>query len=342
MKPPFHIVDVGMACPVGLTAQTACAAMRAGIDRRQELPYLDRHGQPITGSALQRLFDDPIPRRRWLWLLTYALYDLMTRNDPRRLRESGLILVLPPSDEGCARTPEWVARSISELLRLEFDPRRVEVVTTTATCAAYHALSRAAQALAQARYEQCVVAAADSLIDGRILRDLATAGRLLTPVNSDGFTPGEAAACLVMQPGRHGAIATIRGLGAGKEPGTLYSDVPLRGDGMIAAVRMALSQAGLALHDMDFRVSDAAGEGYHFREQSLILTRLLRQTKATFPLWLPASSLGHVGTAAGLCGLVQAIVAHRRGYAPGPLALGTVGSDDGERAAVVLDVKSPA
>ncbi|MCA9681977.1 MAG: hypothetical protein KC457_07255, partial [Myxococcales bacterium] len=286
-------------------------------------------------------FDDPVPRRRWLRLLVHALHDLLKRVDPRLVHECGFILVLPPGEQERPRSPEEVARAISEL-RLDLDPRKIEVVTTTSTSVAHHALIRAGHHLAQSRYACCVVAAADSLIDGRILLDLADSGRLLTPLNSDGMTPGEAAACLLLQPSPHGAIAIIRGLGIAQEPGTLWNDVPLRGDGMVTAVRHALTQAGLHMHDLDFRISDATGEGYHFREQLLLLTRMLRQRKVSFPLWLTAASLGHVGVAAGPCGLVQAIVAHQRGYAPGPFVLETVSADDGERAAAVLELRSCA
>ena len=106
---------------------------------------------------------------------------------------------------------------------------------------------------------------------------------------------------------------------------------------MVAAARAALGEAGLSLHDMDFRLSDATGEGYFFREQLLLLTRLLRQRKPDFPIWLCAATLGYVGLAAGLCSLVQAIIACRRGYAPGPRSIATVGSLQGERAALILE-----
>lgn len=339
MTAPIGVSAVGMACPIGLTAQAACAAMRAGIDRRQELPYRDKHGRPFIGSALARLFDDPRPRRRWLRLLGYSLRDLATTPGLGPLQDLHMILAIPLDDEGRPWRSAELANSLSELLETRLDPQRLQVVGTD-SCAGYQALMLAREGLQTGRYPSCLVAGADSLIDGRVLLDLAAEGRLLTEENSDGLSPGEAAACLLLQTAQQGAIARVRGLGVGHEPGLLFNEIPLRGDGMVAAAQAALQEAGLAMHDLDFRLSDATGEGYHFREQQLLVTRLLRQRKPEFPLWLCAANLGHVGAAAGLCGLVQAIVACRRGYAPGPRALATVGSTQGERGALVLEVQT--
>ena len=167
---------------------------------------------------------------------------------------------------------------------------------------------------------------------------------LLVHGESDGVIPGEAAACLLLarpeaRRGGKGSqvLATIRGIGFGEERSLRSNDIPLRADGLTAAAKAALGEAGLAMHDMDFRLSDAAGDSYAFKEQSLVVTRLLRKNKESFPLWLSADSLGDVGAAAGLCGLATAIAAFRRGYAPGPRAIAFASSESGARAALVLE-----
>jgi hypothetical protein len=45
----LHVLAAGMACPVGLYWKAAGAAMRAGIDRKRELPFLDGGGNPVVG-----------------------------------------------------------------------------------------------------------------------------------------------------------------------------------------------------------------------------------------------------------------------------------------------------
>ncbi|HET8938646.1 MAG TPA: hypothetical protein VFN67_34610 [Polyangiales bacterium] len=63
---------------------------------------------------------------------------------------------------------------------------------------------------------------------------------------------------------------------------------------------------------MDIRLSDAAGESYHFKEQALLVSRLLRRPKESLPVQHVAISLGDTGAAAGLCGLVAAMIGRGR------------------------------
>ena len=202
---------------------------------------------------------------------------------------------------------------------------------------AFKAIRRAQELLTGGQGQDCVVAAADSLIDAQALLDLSRRRGLLTEDNSDGVIPGEAAGCLLLSahPGR--TLASMRGAGFAHEPATLDNDVPLRGEGITTAARRALAEAGLALHDIDFRVSDAAGESFSFKEQALLLARLLRQRRADFPLTLCAEVLGQTGAAAGLCGLISAIAAFGRQYAPGPRAIAFASAPGGERAALIVE-----
>ena len=149
--------------------------------------------------------------------------------------------------------------------------------------------------------------------------------------------PGEAAVAVLLALHAQGAQGIIRGIGFGMEPGLLSNDVPLRGQGIVTAAREALGEAALDMHDMDVRASDAAGESYAFKEQSLVVTRLLRRNKDRFPLWLPALTLGDTGAAAGLCGLSLILHAYKRGYFPGRLAIAYSAADEGQRAAIVVD-----
>jgi 3-oxoacyl-[acyl-carrier-protein] synthase I len=177
------------------------------------------------------------------------------------------------------------------------------------------------------------------LINAATLQALQRAGRLLTEDNSDGVIPGEAAACLLLHAYEKRAWAHVSGLGLAHEPGLPTNDVPLRGDGVVAAAHAALGEVGLGLHDIDVRVSDAAGESYHFKEQVLLMSRLLRQRKEGFPLLLCATQLGDTGAAAGLVGIISAIEDVQRGFAPGRRAIAFAGASDGRRGAAVLEIE---
>src|SRR5690606_28481597 len=135
-----------------------------------------------------------------------------------------------------------------------------------------------------------IVAAAESQVTARALLALSQRQRLQVEGNSDGVIAGEAAAAVLLTADGRQALARIRGLGFAREPSSLDNDVPLRAEGLLHAARAALLEAGLEPHELDFRVSDAAGESFYFKEQALLASRLLRERKAEFPLWLPAET----------------------------------------------------
>ena len=148
----------------------------------------------------------------------------------------------------------------------------------------------------------------------------------------DGVT-GEAGAALIVstRPLRLAPRqARIAGLGFATER------EPSRGLGIAEAARLALREADLDLAEIDFRISDAAGEPYAFKELALMLARLLRRKRERFPLWLPSESIGYTGAASALVGLAVAFQAFRRGYAPGPRALVSAAGSTGDRAVAVL------
>jgi 3-oxoacyl-[acyl-carrier-protein] synthase-1 len=329
-----------MACPVGLRWEAACAAIRAGINRKQELPYRDNEGEPIVGSFLKGLDEGDPSESRWLALLLYALKDATSQIERGVLAELPIILALPADATGQPPDIASTVQVLASRLDIVVEPGNVSVVAE-GTVGGYRAIELGRQLLERGRHSACLVAAADSWVNARTLLRLCEAGRLLTSGNADGVIPGEAAACLILSRDGKDALATVRGIGFGREPALISNDIPLRGEGITGAARAALSEAGLALHDMDFRLSDAAGDSYAFKEQALVVTRLLRRSKATFPLWQCADTLGETGAAAGLCGLASAIAAFQRGYAPGPRAIGFVGNEMGQRAAVVLEARLP-
>jgi 3-oxoacyl-[acyl-carrier-protein] synthase I len=332
-----YVHAMGMSCPVGLTWRRACAAIRAGIERKWELPYLDDDGNPLTGSKLEQLDEEcSTLRARWVRLLAWSLKDALRPLSRRDVALVPVALSLPRD----ARGVEPTAGPLLEELRaiwgedLGLDPRLVHIVCDGAF-GGLRALAWARERVAERG--ACVVGAADSLIGAQVLLELLERDRLLTERNPDGVIPGEGSACVLLHASRLDALASIRGVGFGREPAGRNDDVPLRAEGLVAAVRGALSQAGCALHEVDLRVADAAGDGYAFKEQALLVTRLLRQRKEQFPLLLPAEALGDTGAAAGVLGLVVAVEALVYGKASGPRALVLAGNDRGDRAAVIVE-----
>jgi 3-oxoacyl-[acyl-carrier-protein] synthase-1 len=164
--------------------------------------------------------------------------------------------------------------------------------------------------------------------------------RLLTTINSNGVIPGEAAGAILVTRPSDDARLTCRGIGFGREHAPIDAEQPFKGDGLVDALRAALADAGCSMHDLDFRITDIAGEQYYFKEAALALTRVLRARKDAFDLWHAAECIGEVGAAAGLVAIVVAEAACRKAYAPGPGLMFHAGNDAGERTAAVFSYAS--
>jgi 3-oxoacyl-[acyl-carrier-protein] synthase-1 len=334
---------VGMACPVGLTARTACAAFRAGLNRFSETEYLDNGGEPVVGSFLERLDGSMSRMQRCFELLWYALRDVCQSGEigTGALAELPMLVIMPTVNVEGTNLRDTVTAWLSAKLGVRLNPGLVEV-GQGGSVASVRAIEVARQWLSERPGKQILVVAVDSYIEARALVQLARARRLLSSQCRDGVIPGEAAACVLLGPAVPESAGSIAGIGFGTEPSRLDNDVPLRGDGIAQAARRALAEAGLEMHDLDFRLSDAAGEAIDFKEQVLVVSKLLRRNKDRFSLVLPATSLGFTGAAAPLCALALAASTWQQGAAPGPRAITFATEADGNRAALVIEAPRSA
>jgi 3-oxoacyl-[acyl-carrier-protein] synthase I len=337
----LHVRATGLVSPVGLSAAAACAAMRADISLWQALPYRSNRRKPVDGSWVEALPLELGRRARLVDLLAMAVVDALRGVQGSRLEEVPLLVAVAEPERpasGADMAGELVSR-VEQRLEQRFLSRLSRVVEG-GNAAGFKALGLARALLAERRVRSCLVCGVDSFIHARALLWLEQTGRLKAETNQDGVLPGEAAACVWVEE-RSGAerptLATVTGLGFAQEPAPLLSDKPLRAEGLVKATRQALKEAGAGMEQVDWRLSDVAGESYAFKEQSLAVSRLLRVKKEELPLWLPAESLGEVGAASGLCQLVWAAQAFERGYAVGGRALCCTSSVGGERATAVVE-----
>jgi 3-oxoacyl-[acyl-carrier-protein] synthase-1 len=335
----MYIGRTGMVCPVGLGAATACAAMRASVAGFGELPYLDNLGQPVIGAAVPGLSFDLRRSRRLALLLARALTDLLDGQPELKTEHIPLIVGMaePERPGGSGGSTDTIVVAVEEELKLHFHRKLTRVVATGHT-AGFEALWRARTLLQESPVPACIVACVDSCINSATLHWLEQHTRLKTPQNSNGVIPGEAAAALLVQihpPDRFAAMR-VAGIGFSTERVAIFSDEPFLGLGLAEATRQALSEAGQELHDMCFRLSDVTGESYGFKEQSLMLSRVMRGRRSEFPIWHCADLIGDTGAAASICHLVRAFEAFVKGYAPGEPAIAFASGVSGRRAAAVL------
>ncbi|NKI94698.1 hypothetical protein [Rhizobacter sp. SG703] len=333
----------GLVSALGFNAPSTLAALRAGISAVRRTDWLDREtGQPLRGALV------PLPQ--W-WEGTGKLADLAAP------AIAECLAALPPDE--AARTPILLGvaaagrpgrfADLDTLLMPQIQARLGWVAHPLSRLFAadqtgcVDALALAAELIDTGRAAHVVVAGVDSFLQRDTLEAMQRQRRVMTPGNSNGFFPGEAgAAALVGRAGAPGAGPALRILGAGRalEHARIDSTEALRAQGLTQAVKTALAGAGVALKDIAYRLTDLSGEHYKFKEAAFVAGRLNGGERAKpLGLWHPIEYLGEIGAAIVPCLLAQAAHAALHGYAPGPLALCHVGSDAGERAALVLQME---
>lgn len=335
----MYIAATSIICPVGLSPQAACAAMRAGIPAFKELPYCDNQGEPIFGAFVPGFNEFPRQGPQLVDMLTQALSDLVKSNSTIDFRRMPLLVGLAEPDRpgADASLAGSIIAKLQDALGVQFHPQHSRTYASGHT-ACFEALANARELLQDSYVPACVVCSVDSFLNARTLLWLDRDFRLKTPANRDGVIPGEAAAAVLLQltaPAK--TAAEVAGLGFGDEQAHILSEEPLLGLGLTDALRTALAEASVGMHQIDCRISDVTGELYGFKELPLVegrLTRVVRKQEQ--PLWHWAEMIGDTGAAAGVLQLIAAADAFQHGYAPGALTACMTSAVQGKRAATVL------
>jgi 3-oxoacyl-[acyl-carrier-protein] synthase-1 len=334
----LSILASGMVTAVGFNSPASCAAIRAGISgTRESHLWHAQSGQYLTAAKVQ------LPQ--W-WHGLGKLADLVAPAIHECLAAAGNVpaaqipLLLGVAGEErpfrLEGLEEQLLREIESRLEVRF--HGASQCMPRGQVSGVAGLQAAERLLSMQRVPCCIIAGVDSLLEPRVADAYVRRRRLLTPDNSNGFIPGEAGcAVLVGHAAPRAEQLRVLGMSLTRERASIESEEPLRAEGLTQAVREALAQAGLTLFDVDYRITDLNGEHYKFKEAALAIMRFQRKEKEQlFELWHPIEYLGEVGAAIGPCVLGLALHAGQKGYAPGQTALCHFGSDDGERAVVVV------
>jgi 3-oxoacyl-[acyl-carrier-protein] synthase I len=332
------IQRTALATAVGLSAPASCAALRAKVTNPTQTRFIAQSGEWIM--AHQVPLDRPVTGRARLSHLALMVIEEALAEVPRAEWQTLPLLLCVAETARPGRLDgldDQLIFDIQHLLGSSFAPGTVVVphgrVGVTVAM-------RQARALLASGASRVLVVAADSLVHGPTLSHYERLGRLLTPTNSDGFMPGEGAGAALVGPASGESELLCAGLGLGFEPAHIDSGEPLRADGLSSAINSALADAGLQMHDMDYRVTDLSGEQYYFKEAALALTRTLKRRKEEFETWHPAECFGEAGALAGVALLATTDMACRKGYALGNNILAHMSNDAGQRAAMALRFRS--
>lgn len=344
------IAAAGLVSAAGLSLAENAATTRARLARAREIDWLDRRGEHFIVAGVpdeglpplaEALLSQPLQAReaRILRLAHAALADLFAGLPPG-LPAVPLLLALGEHHTTQPVDPASFLRHLVLQAGPCFDLAG-SIAAPRGRAAGLMALGQATRQIEAGQAECLLVGGADSLIDLYILGTLDREQRIRGETISDGFTPGEGAAFLLVASEAfchgHGLqpLAVVSGCGTGVEPGHLYSERPYLGDGLAAAVTAALEQAA-GTEPVRATYSSFNGERYWAREFGVARIRNAASFAPEMRMEHPAECFGDLGAAHGAALLALAAHALEKACQPGPVLV-YASSDRGDRAALVLD-----
>jgi 3-oxoacyl-[acyl-carrier-protein] synthase-1 len=336
---PLAIKAAGMVTADGFNFPASAAAMRAGIRNVTRTNLWDaRSGEYVAAGKV------PLPQW-WVGLgklaelAAPAIQECLQAAQPVPPAQIPVLLGVSGPDRPF-RFPDLDQNILGEIEhRLGIQLHSASRVIPRDHVSVVVALREAGELLKAKVAPCCVVAAVDSLIQQELLEHYLTRRRILTPTNSNGFSPGEAGSALLVAPATEAPTGELQvlGMGLAREQATIESEEPLKGHGLTLAIRVAFAESKLTIQEMQYRITDLNGEHYKFKEMTLAMMRYERKPKAKlFDLWHPIEFIGDVGAAIGPVVFGVGLHASTKGYGVGPTILCTFGNDDGERATAVV------
>jgi 3-oxoacyl-[acyl-carrier-protein] synthase-1 len=295
----LSLQSVGIVTPVGLSARPACAAVRAGITRVREIDRLyDRYGEPLLGADVPGISAVDAEDRR-LELMLRSIHEAFQNLAGTRPATIYLAVCLDDRPRGTDRTD---SRRCVEAIRTsihEYSGARrstVEVVTE-GNASGLIALSRYEERLAHDPSQTAVIVGADSLLHRASIEYFERDERLRDARQVRGLCPGEAGACLIVDPPSRGsgraALARIEGIAVTKESVGPGVDGGFTAHGLTGALRTTLAAtAALPRHVL----CDQNGEIYRSHEWALASIRAFEGGEVPTVVH-PAESIGDVGAA---------------------------------------------
>lgn len=348
MKPQVSIVGVGTVTSVGLSAVQTAASVRAGVSRLSETGWEGKDGNPYRGGFLKedflpdlhrKTFDvtaDSVPARL-LQLAGPALKETVEML-PSRGESVGLILGLRGLEPLQGLAPEIFFENLKRQSQVRFDPRASTIVVG-GRAAGLLAIQEAARRIAGGFDRPLIAGGIDSYYEFPRLVDLDFDGRILNEANLDGFIPGEGAGFVALAPASRRSearpLGRILAAAKGFEPGHLYSEAPMRAEGMTQTLADLFEQVSPEWLPCRTAYVNLTGEQAGAKEWSIAWMRNRPSLSEGLNVLHPAEAFGEAGAAMGPIMVALGLRGWMRAYHAGPLLV-ACSADQGECAAVYL------
>jgi len=328
----------GMVTAVGFNAPASLAAIRAGISGVNETNLWDAESGEYLSAGRVLLPHWWIGLGKLAELVAPAINECIMEAQPVPVEEIPILLGVAAPD--CPHRWENLDEQIHDEVqhRLGFKLHPESRVIPRGRVSGVMGLQLAEKLIEQFKLQYCIVAGVDSFVRQDVVEYYLEKRRILTPLNSNGFSAGEAGSAVLVGPAGNNSKSELMILGTGmaRETTPIESEEPVRGDGLIRAIRNAFQESKLTIDHVQYRITDLNGEHYKFKEASFVTSRLLKKPKEKiFDLWHPIEFIGEVGAAIVPCVLSVAFHAGFKGYSNGKTCLCHFSNDNGERAAVI-------
>ncbi len=343
------ICGLGAATPVGRTALSSAAAVRAGIAGFSEHQFMvDSMGEPMCLAVCPWLEAPEIGERIAECLRVAIEEAIAPLQGGARRRGSGttLFVNLPAPRPGL---PKGLERYIRNRVEASFRDIFVRVeILQQGHAGGLVALAQALDILARDASAGCVVAGADSYNDPDVLEWLEETDQLhgAGPRNNAwGFIPGEGSGAVLVLPARSAeqmriaSMGCLRRVGTGREENLIRTGSVCLGEGLSAAFRDVFAGIPDEVRTTDV-YCDMNGEPYRADEFGFAVARVRERFIAATDFFAPADCWGDVGAASGPLFLALACIAAAKGYANGAEALVWASSETGERGAAAVDFRN--
>lgn len=348
-EPVVVVAAAGAVSPVGLSLAETAASARARVARLREIEWRDRRFEPFIVGVVP---DEGLPdlvvelaeshlqyrEARMLRIAQVALGETLAAL-PADAAPVPLLLGLPEHHTTRPLDPaEFIQRLVVQT------QARIDVAGSTAVAkgraTGLIAFKQALARLGRGDSEFVLIGGVDSLVDLYVLGTLDMQGRIRNEVNSDGFSPGEGAAFLLLctaetaQKRGLGSDVVVLGSAFGRESGHLYSDQPYLGEGLAGVVSALLAETPPP-QPIGCVYSSFNGERYWGREYGVARLRNAAAFAEDHQMEHPAECFGDLGAAHGPMLAALAFYGLRQGACRSP-CLVYASSDYGERGAVLL------
>lgn len=327
-------------CPVGASMAGSVAAVRAGISRVTEHPFMvGPDGEPVRGAVHPDLDPALVGVNRIVALGVRALTPILAAVPPSDT-PIPLLLSLPESRPGWTEADDRVVTTKLAALALKGGHTVVPRVVARGHAGGLAAIRAARVSLGQAA-ELCIVGGLDTYWQADTIDHLIETRQLISEETRGAFHPGEGAGFLLLGTRTAGSflraqpVAIVSGIGVAQETNTFESNRENLGHGMTDAVRDALSEAG-GKPPIARVLCDLNGQRHRSEELGFVALRQSQSGVNFSEFQAPADSWGDLGAASGPFLVALAAEGWRRGYRPQQPVLVMTGSIQELRSAAVL------